>query len=101
MISVNVAVKMPGKFECTYEGVTFHRALLILHDIFEQYGGEVRYDIFNGVTGEALEAVDLNRVCQPVCRVDDLIELVPYLRRCEKVTTLDGYVLWNQLEKEA
>lgn len=98
MISVNVAVKVPGKFECTYEGVTFHRALLILHDLFEQYGGEVRYDVFNGETGEAIEAVDLNRVCQPIYRVDDMIELVPYLGRYEKVTTLDGFVLWDQRE---
>lgn len=96
MISVNVAVKLPGKFECTYEDATFHQALLILHDLFEQYGGEVRYDIFNGENGEAIEADDLNRVCQSVCRVDDMIELVPYLGRCEKVTTLDGYVLWDR-----
>jgi hypothetical protein len=96
MISVNVVVTVPGVLKCTYEGVTFHRALFILNDLFGEYGDTVQYMVFNGETGEVIESVDLNRVCQSVYRVSDMIELVPYLGRYEKVTTLDGYVLWDR-----
>lgn len=96
MISVNLTIKVPGQFDGKYEEITFHRALLIINDFFAEYGDNVQYMIFNGETGEVIESVDLNRVCQPIYNVSDMIELIPYLDRFQKVTTLDGYILWDR-----
>ena len=95
IISVNLTIKVPGQFDGTYEEITFHRALMIINEFLADYGDGVQYIIFNGETGESIEAVDMQRICQPVYNVSDLIELLPYLGRFNKATTLDGYVLWD------
>lgn len=95
MISVNVRVYIPGLFDSFFEEVTFHCALMIINEFLADYGDGVQYIIFNGETGESIEAVDMQRICQPVYNVSDLIELLPYLGRFDKATTLDGYVLWD------
>lgn len=95
MISVNVKVYIPGVFDGLFEEVTFHRALMIINEFLADYGDGVQYIIFNGETGESIESVSVNRICQPVYNVSDLIELLPYLGRFDKATTLDGYVLWD------
>lgn len=95
MISVNLNVQFKDQFQGSYVNITFHRALLLLNDLLAEYGEGLKYDIFNGKTGEVIESVDLNRVRQPIYAVSDMVELVPYLDLFKKVTTLDGYVLWD------